>query len=118
MKIYLDKEMDKKYYTEKVRDFQYTIMIEKSSFDSILVLPISDSDFGFISRRIDLKMFFVYIGIDNPETIDLFTDDNMTDYLTFKESIYITKRNSFITIATSPFKNFEYDTIFDSENIK
>lgn len=118
MKIYLDKEMDKKYYTEKVRDFQYTIMIEKSSFDSILVLPISDSDFGFTSWCKNSEMPFSYIGIDTTETINLFTDDSMTNCLTFKESIYITKRNDFITIATSPFKNFEYDIIFDSENIK
>lgn len=118
MKIYLDKEMNKKYYIEKVRDFQYTVMIEKSSFDGILVLPISDSDFSFSSRCKNSEMSFVYIGIDTPETINLFTDDSMTNCLMFKESIYITKRNDFITITTSPFKNFEYDIIFDSENIK
>lgn len=120
MKIYLDKKMstDKKYIIKKVEDNHYTIMIERPSFDEMFVLPLSDSDFGFTSRRKNSEMFFAYIGIDNPEIIELFTDDSMKDSLIFKESVYITRRNYFITIATIPFKNFEYDIIFDSENIE
>ena len=119
MKIYLDKKMNnKKYIIKKVKDKFYTIYVEKPTFDNILVLPISDADFAFTSRKKESEMFFSYNGILQTETIDLFIDDSFLDNLTFEESIYITKRGEFITIATSPFKNFEYDIIFDSENIK